>query len=65
MYGLVKYDNGLTAAISDTNRVPNGPGTLVAAIGTFCKTGISKSRVVAGILFNNFNIKDNYFSRLE
>ena len=57
MYGLVKYDNGLTAAMNDTNRVPNGPGTLVADIGTFCKTGINKSRVVAGILAFTLRIK--------
>lgn len=55
MYGLVKYDNGLTAAMNETNSVPNGPGTLVADIGTFCNTGISKSRVVAGILL--FDLK--------
>lgn len=63
MYGFVKYERGLIAAINETNMLPNIPGTRVADIGTFCKTGISKSRVVAGIL--SFECEDIKFQRLH
>ena len=50
MYGVVKYDRGLIAAISATSNPPSTPGTCEAALGTLFNIGVKKSLVVAGIL---------------